>query len=771
MHQADVGVQASSMDSLMQELGEDEETVKMSDGGLVGEASLMDALEEELDEGDAGRGMEGGVPTGKDAEGRMPAGGRIEDGMPATVGSASHTTALMQGLVNTDDLLIAHRNEAAASVMHTLPRELGDHGRLGGSSFIPNDDCGAASSGSAGDTRGLNEVDSNANEAQQEEHEPTEEQMDASELFGSCSEDDMEPSKEQDANDVASLIPKRATTIDEWQSRSFPGGVRTTSSERSHPTPKQRAQPSTARGSGLSLSSARILPAAHAASGDRSSGSSKPHRPREVERISGISLSRRHLSQRALDELLENSHCRVLTLQQAKAHAGAQGHWATIGVVAQYAPGSMKGARANKYHKWVLTDLHPTTPSTISVLHFGEKCEKVCIGDVRVLMAPKLLTGEGTSTLGLACTVKSLEQLVLVGQADRVCPCRHTGPDGVRCTTLIHRESTDYCSVHLHAAMRAPPTTRLDLAAAAPVPGAAMTRTKPGLPPAARRSPITSHPQRAKPVPLGLREGGVGCRASGSNASLKAAGCVRNRDRHDPRDDGKANAESAAVDAESRRAETHVDQSARKNPHQELRSEFLKRQQSAGARNLVQYASNLHKHQEERRRLEEERRKRQRLLDEKATKQQAQRQGQRPPLRSRPGDRAHTQMPTSNPNQATSSSSKPSLSASPARAGLSADSDDEEELLIVDETPAETHLQDRESNDWKRFLYAGRKLPQSAAPHQSTLSYSAPPANVVTKVFGAVQSKEEREALVRHMQVIKHGIAFGKTADLEATES
>ena len=64
------------------------------------------------------------------------------------------------------------------------------------------------------------------------------------------------------------------------------------------------------------------------------------------------------------------------------------------------------------------------------------------------------------------------------------------------------------------------------------------------------------------------------------------------------------------------------------------------------------------------------------------------------------------------------------------------------------------------------MLYAGRAVPRSsveAPPLRAADSVEAPPAKIVSKVFGAVESVEEQEALLRHMQLIKHGIAFGQT--------
>ena len=82
-----------------------------------------------------------------------------------------------------------------------------------------------------------------------------------------------------------------------------------------------------------------------------------PAAPRDTERFSGIALSRRAMSNSALTSLLEESHCRVLKLREAKCHAGAQGQWATVGVVTAYAHAMTRGATPKQYHKWMLSDL------------------------------------------------------------------------------------------------------------------------------------------------------------------------------------------------------------------------------------------------------------------------------------------------------------------------------------------------------------------------------------------------------------------------------
>lgn len=106
---------------------------------------------------------------------------------------------------------------------------------------------------------------------------------------------------------------------------------------------------------------------------------------------------------------------------------------------------------------------------------------------------------QGSSTSALACTIGSIDQFLLVGQADRVSACRYVGSDSVRCTSLVQRAFTDYCPIHLQMAKRAPPTARLDLAGSVPVPGSksvsSLRTGRPALASAARRPPICSNRQ------------------------------------------------------------------------------------------------------------------------------------------------------------------------------------------------------------------------------------------------------------------------------------
>ncbi|KAL3919781.1 MAG: hypothetical protein SGPRY_005505, partial [Prymnesium sp.] len=378
-------------------------------------------------------------------------------------------------------------------------------------------------------------------------------------------------------------------------------------------TPKSEAN---GRQNQSSHHTARIKPASKegANEGSKPLSSSAPlreHRPTDKEKHTGILLQRRTLSQFALDEMIEKSQCRLLPLGLAKAHAAAPGHWATIGVVSSYIRGTTRDASKGKYHKWEITDLHPQHPANLAILWFGDGQNDVCVGQLRVVMSPKLLKGEGSSTSALACTIGSIDQFLLVGQADRVSACRYIGSDSVRCTSLVQRAFTDYCPIHLQLAKRAPPTARLDLAGSVP----------------------------------------------------------------------------------------------------ELRGEFLKRQQSVGARNLVQYASDLHK------------------------------QVRQTP----PAALAFRSAETYDKSDAMS---------------------DEEDLVILG---AETDIglksqemkrQQRELNNWKKVLYAGK---HAVASEGSAGALSAPPADVVAKVFGTVQSKEEKEKLLCHVQLVKQGLAFGQT--------
>lgn len=142
-----------------------------------------------------------------------------------------------------------------------------------------------------------------------------------------------------------------------------------------------------------------------------------------------------------------------------------------------------------------------------AVAHFPDSCALcvyACGAQVRLLLAPKLLKGMGSSEASLACTISSLEQLRLIGTADRACLCRFETTNGERCTTLVNRSVTEYCPTHLRTAIRAPATTRLDLTGAAPV-GAGAARAVP-IP---QRAPLPGSAAARPGVGSGAARGGM----------------------------------------------------------------------------------------------------------------------------------------------------------------------------------------------------------------------------------------------------------------------
>lgn len=166
--------------------------------------------------------------------------------------------------------------------------------------------------------------------------------------------------------------------------------------------------------------------------------------------------------------------------------------------------------------------------------------------------------------------------------------------------------------------------------------------------------------------------------------------------------------------------------------------------------------------QEQRRRIEEERRKRQRLSERKGVTNRIHsslHQGF-PPL-SRTSEPFRRGRPTSTEANDTSA-----IGSSAETYDKSDAMSDEEDLVILG---AETDIglksqemkrQQRELNNWKKVLYAGK---HAVASEGSAGALSAPPADVVAKVFGTVQSKEEKEKLLCHVQLVKQGLAFGQT--------
>ena len=184
------------------------------------------------------------------------------------------------------------------------------------------------------------------------------------------------------------------------------------------------------------------------------------------ESFSGLTLCSRVLTDVALRSLLEQSGCRVLRLPVIEAQAPATtGPWATVGVLARRSVEEATNGRG-PYEKWVLSDLHPEAPSTVTLCLFGEAkhaADGAELGAVYALVAPKLLPPKARGRPPV-CVVSKRAALVPVGQLHGLGRCNSTLADGSTCGELIRRCRTDKCPVHLAVARAPPPTMRMDLA-------------------------------------------------------------------------------------------------------------------------------------------------------------------------------------------------------------------------------------------------------------------------------------------------------------------
>ena len=234
------------------------------------------------------------------------------------------------------------------------------------------------------------------------------------ELFGDDSEEEVElqcDSDEADGEATAAVQPSYPGAKQMYQKMAAQAGiVRPATKPQSAPpptassskapvaqsAPRQTCWPSrSAPQPSRSLSAAQAAAAAVGGSGGSGSANRAAHafgtsrtderRPTAtIERFSEIALSSRMLSTSALEEILEQSHCRVLKLESANAHAGGDGAWATIGVVGRYTTAMTKGRERMRFHKWVLTNLDARRPSTLTVVLFGDAAvDEIRVGEVR----------------------------------------------------------------------------------------------------------------------------------------------------------------------------------------------------------------------------------------------------------------------------------------------------------------------------------------------------------------------------------------------------
>ena len=317
------------------------------------------------------------------------------------------------------------------------------------------------------------------------------------------------------------------------------------------------------------------------------------------ESFSGFGLASRSLTDSAVRKLIEESGCRVLRLTAVESQAlAAPGPWATIGVLARRTEEDGANGKG-PYDKWVLSDLHPEAPRTLTACIFGE-ARKVAagaeVGAVFALLDPKLLPPKARGRPPV-CVLSKRAALVQLGVCAHLGFCNSLLPDGSACGALIHRCRTDKCPEHLARARAPPPTLRMEiLNSSAPLP-----------PPKRRREDIAAaapmglhrlpNNPRARPGAdygaLGARgvtggsAGAGGGMAAGSSSSLTSAAAAKLQARAAAMAAGVGGA-AATIGTVTAGAPTTVEPPRRLDPKHEVRAEFVKRGQSAGARNVVQ---------------------------------------------------------------------------------------------------------------------------------------------------------------------------------------
>ena len=334
---------------------------------------------------------------------------------------------------------------------------------------------------------------------------------------------------------------------------------------------------------------------------------SQPPKPQSTfhESFSGFGLASRTLTDSAVRKLIEESGCRVLRLTAVESQAlAAPGPWATIGVLARRTEEDGANGKG-PYDKWVLSDLHPEAPRTLTACIFGE-ARKVAagaeVGAVYALLDPKLLPPKARGRPPV-CVLSKRAALVHLGMCAHIGFCNSLLPDGSACGALIHRCRTDKCPEHLARARAPPSTLRMEiLNSSAPLP-----------PPKRRREDVAAaapmgqhrlpHNPRARPGAdygaLGARGvtggagaggsagGGAGMSAGSSSTVLASAAAAKLQARAAAAAAGVGGA-ATTIGTVAAGAPTTLEPPRRLDPKHEVRAEFVKRGLSAGARNVVQ---------------------------------------------------------------------------------------------------------------------------------------------------------------------------------------
>ena len=152
-------------------------------------------------------------------------------------------------------------------------------------------------------------------------------------------------------------------------------------------------------------------------------------KPSDRESFSGLALSRRVIGDSELRSSLERRAVRVLRLNDVSLQARAPGAWCAIGVLSSTHTIEADPATGKRAHeRWVLSDLHPEQPSTMTVCLFSharqEHASSGEVGGVYAVVAPKLLPAR-SSHAPPVCLATAADGLLRIGQAAQLGAAAH----------------------------------------------------------------------------------------------------------------------------------------------------------------------------------------------------------------------------------------------------------------------------------------------------------------------------------------------------------
>jgi hypothetical protein len=251
----------------------------------------------------------------------------------------------------------------------------------------------------------------------------------------------------------------------------------------------------------------------------------------ERESFSGLAMARRTVSDFSLRAQIGQTGIRVLKLKDVSLQAPAPGAWLSIGVLSKVTAIEADEATNRRAHeRWVLTDLHPERPSTMTVCLFAAARTAHSpgseVGGVYAVLAPKLLPAR-SSHAPPTCLASSADGILRIGQAAELGRCRASCGSGA-CNALLHRARVDLCPDHLRAARAPPKSLRMDMAGTSDPLPPPKRRKEDGPPPRERAvgasSLFNANPRQRAPAPaVGLGGGGA---AGGAAGGVGTAGGV-----------------------------------------------------------------------------------------------------------------------------------------------------------------------------------------------------------------------------------------------------